>query len=215
MKDGKEGAGKTAPSLKTVLYARVSTTDQNCEMQLRELRDYCNRRGWDIVNEYVDTGWSGSKANRPQLDRLMKDASMHRFDAVVVWKLDRWGRSLLNCIKSVQELSGMGIRFLAVTQNIDTDENNPMSRFLLHIFAAFAELERETIRERVFCGMKTARAKGKRIGRPKRVFRRDEALRLRSDGWSWRKIAKYLEIPLATLVEGCSETPTEGHVVSR
>ena len=144
----------------------------------------------------------------------MSDAVLRHFDAVVVWKLDRWGRSLLNCIKGVQELSTLGIRFLVVTQNIDTDENNPMSRFLLHIFAAFGELERETIRERVFCGLRTAKAKGKPLGRPKRVFRRDEALQLRAEGKSWRHIAKALNIPLSTLVDGCSEKPLEAVTVS-
>ena len=79
--------------MRVALYARVSTTDQNCEMQLRELREYCERRGWEIAGEYVDTGWSGAKASRPQLDRLMKDGCQHRFDAVLVWKLDRFGRS--------------------------------------------------------------------------------------------------------------------------
>jgi putative DNA-invertase from lambdoid prophage Rac len=199
--------------MRVAIYARVSTVDQRCDMQLRELREYCGHRGWESVGEYVDTGWSGAKANRPQLDRLMKDAAVRRFDAVVVWKLDRWGRSLLNCIKSVQELSGLGVRFVATTQNIDTDESNPMSRFLLHIFAAFAELERETIRERVHCGLKTARAKGKRLGRPKRVFRRDEALRLRAEGWSWRKIALELGVPVSTVVDGCTEIPSAGALV--
>ncbi len=97
-----------------------------------------------------------------------------------VWKLDRWGRSVADCIRSIQELVSLAVHFLAVTQNLDTDETNPMSRFLLHILAAFAELEREMIRERVRTGLRTARAKGKTLGRPRRVFRRDEAVRLRS-----------------------------------
>jgi DNA invertase Pin-like site-specific DNA recombinase len=90
-----------------------------------------------------------------------------------------------------------------MTQNIDTDESNPMARFLLHIMAAFAELEREIIRERVVAGVKAARANGKQLGRPKRVFRRDEAVRLRAEGMSWRKIAARLKIPVTTVVEGC------------
>ena len=99
-----------------------------------------------------------------------------------VWKLDRWGRSVADSIKSIQELTSLGVRFVAVTQNIDTDESNPMARFLLHIMAAFAELEREIIRERVVAGVKAARANGKQLGRPRRVFRRDEAVRLREAG---------------------------------
>jgi DNA invertase Pin-like site-specific DNA recombinase len=94
-----------------------------------------------VYAEYVDTGWSGAKASRPQLNRLMADARKRRIDAVCVWKLDRWGRSVADSIKSIQELTSLGVRFIAVTQNIDTDESNPMARFLLHIIAAFAELE--------------------------------------------------------------------------
>ncbi len=133
----------------------------------------------------------------------MADARARRFDAVLVWKLDRWGRSIRDSINSIQELVGLGVRFIAVTQNLDTDESNPMARFMLHIMAAFAELERELIRERVVAGVRVARANGKHLGRPKRVFRRDEALRLRNEGWSWRKIAAELGVPVTTVVEGC------------
>ncbi len=187
--------------MRVALYARVSTTDQNCEMQLRELRNHCQRRGWEIAGEYVDTGWSGAKASRPELDRLMKEARQGRFAAVLVWKLDRWGRSLIQSLQSVQELVSMGVRFVAVTQNIDTDESNPMSRFMLHIFGAFAEFEREMIRERTVGGVRAAKAKGKKLGRPKRVFRRDEVVRLRETGQSWRAIAKQLGVPVSTVID--------------
>jgi DNA invertase Pin-like site-specific DNA recombinase len=90
-----------------------------------------------------------------------------------------------------------------VTQNLDTDQNNPMARFFLHVMIAFAELERELIRERVVAGVKAARADGKRLGRPRRVFRRDEAVRLREGGMSWRRIAMELGVPVTTVVEGC------------
>ena len=81
-------------SVKTVLYARASTADQSCDMHVRELKDYANRRGFELAGDYVDTGWSGPKASRPELDRLMRDARLRRFDVVLVWKLDRWGRSI-------------------------------------------------------------------------------------------------------------------------
>jgi putative DNA-invertase from lambdoid prophage Rac len=191
-------------TMKTVLYARVSTIDQSCEMQLRELRDYAARRGLQISGEYVDAGWSGAKASWPELDRLMRDARLRRFDAVLVWKLDRWGRSVAHCVRSIQELVSLGIRFLAATQNIDTDENNPSSRFLLHVFAAVAELEREMIRERVVAGIKTAKIKGKSIGRPQRVFRRDEAIALRANGMSWRGIGRHLGVPMSTVMDACN-----------
>src|ERR1051326_4948895 len=92
------------PSLRVAIYARVSTADQNCEMQLRELREYVERRGWTVYGEYVDTGWSGAKASRPELDRLMKDAGLRRFDVVSVWKLDRFGRSVRNCLDGIEGL---------------------------------------------------------------------------------------------------------------
>ncbi len=193
--------------MRAAIYARVSTSDQNCELQLRELREYLVRRGWDASGEYVDAGFSGAKVSRPQLDRLMKDACERRFDAVVVWKLDRWGRSLAHLVQSVQELSALGIRFVAVTQNIDTDESNPMARLLMHLMGAFAEFERELIRDRVNAGIRNARAQGKQLGRPRRVFRRDEALEMRAQGKSWRAIAAALNVPLATLVGACSENP--------
>lgn len=191
--------------VRSAIYARVSTADQNCEMQLRELREYCARRGWPIGAEYVDTGLSGATASRPELDRLMRDARQRRFDAVLVWKLDRWGRSVVQSIQGIQELASIGVRFLAVTQNIDTGDENPMARFLLNIFASFAEFEREMIRERVACGLKSAKAKGKKLGRPKRIFRRDEAVRLRSEGLSWRAIASTLAVPVSTVVDACTE----------
>jgi DNA invertase Pin-like site-specific DNA recombinase len=189
--------------MRIALYARVSTGDQNCEMQLRELRDYAAARKWTVYAEYVDTGWSGAKASRPELNRLMADARKRRFDAVLCWKLDRWGRSVADSIKSIQELVSLGVRFLAVTQNLDTGQNNPMAQFFLHVMMAFAELERELIRERVVAGVKVARENGKQLGRPKRIFRRDEAARLRAEGMSWRKIAAELKVPVTTVVERC------------
>ncbi len=206
-------------SLRCAIYARVSTTDQNCEMQLTELRAYCARRGWARTEEYVDTGWSGAKASRPALNKLKADARQRKFDCVVVWKLDRWGRSTTDSIAGIQELVSLGIRFLSVTQNLDTDESNPMSRFFLTIMAAFAELEREMIRERVRAGIAQHRAnlalgrvgkdlhtksgKDLPMGRPPRIFRRDVALEMRASGSSFREISRELKIPLGTVVRAC------------
>jgi putative DNA-invertase from lambdoid prophage Rac len=158
-----------------------------------------------VADEYVDTGWSGASAGRPELDRLLKDARMRRVDAVAVWKIDRWGRSVAVCVKSIQELPSLGVRFNAITQNIDTDDSNPMARFLLHILAAFAELERELIRERVTAGVRAAKARGRQLGRPKRIFRRDEAIRLRAEGKSWRTIASILDVPMSTPIDACGK----------
>src|SRR5690349_18461039 len=128
--------------MKCAIYARVSTTDQNCEMQLRELREYAERRSWSVSQEYVDTGWSGAKKSRPALDRMMKDASEHRFDVVLVWKLDRFGRSVLNLVEGLNSLAAAGVRFLATSQNIDTDQANPTAKLIVWILAAVAEFER-------------------------------------------------------------------------
>ena len=190
------------------VYARVSTSDQSCEMQLHDLRQFVQKSGWQVFAEYVDTGFSGAVASRPELDRLLGDARMHRFDAVLVWKLDRWGRSVAHCVRTIQELVSLGIRFLSPTESIDTGSDSPMSRFLLHLFAAFAEMEREIIRERVRAGVRVAKAKGTRLGRPQRVFRRDQALHLRAEGMSWRRIAQTLEVPMSTVIDACrSENP--------
>jgi len=192
------------------IYARVSTTDQSCQMQLHELRQYVSRQGWQVFAEYVDTGFSGAAASRPRLDQLLRDARLQRFEAVLVWKLDRWGRSVAHCVRSIQELVSLGIRFLSPTESIDTGAESPMSKFLLHLFAAFAEMERGIIRERVCAGVRAAKAKGTRLGRPRRVFRRDEAVRLRAEGKSWRNVAQTLDLPMSTVIDACrpcSENP--------
>src|SRR3989441_13326961 len=191
--------------MKAAIYARVSTTDQNCELQLAELREYIRRHGWENTVEYVDTGWSGAKASRPEFDRLMKDASQREFDAILCWKLDRFGRSLLHCKTALQDLQAHGVRFIATSQNIDTDESNPAARFLLHILMAAAEFERELIRERSMAGLKRYRGQeaagkvGKEIhsrsgkdlpvGRPRRFFDRQQVFQLRAKGLSYRQIA--------------------------
>jgi site-specific DNA recombinase len=150
-------------TMKCAIYVRASTSDQNCEMQLRKLREYISRRGWEIASEYVDTGWSGAKTNRPQLRRLKREAKERRFDAFLVWKLDRWGRSAADSVSGIEALLALVIRWIAIAQNLDTDESNPMARSMRHVMAAFAELEREMIRERSRAGFQSyheAYAKG-------------------------------------------------------
>src|SRR6185437_3551508 len=127
-------------SVRVAIYARVSTKDQDAELQIRECRAYVASQGWLLVEEYVDKGWSGAKASRPQLDRMMQDARRKKFNCVLTWKLDRLGRSVINCINLIKELEQQKIRFVALTQGIDTDRNNATSKFLLHILAALAEM---------------------------------------------------------------------------
>lgn len=196
-------------SMRCALYCRVSTTDQHCDLQLRELREYIARRDWKNCGEYIDTGFSGSKASRPALDRLMADAANRKFDCVVVWKLDRFGRSVLNLSQQLATLTSFGVRFVATTQGLDTDQSNPTAALLLHILSAVAEFERSMIRERTLSGIKAAQAAGKVVGRPKRVFRRDEVVRLRDEeGLSWRAIGKRLGVPPMTILDSYRDSAT-------
>jgi len=151
-------------------------------VQLRELREYVSRRQWEPAVEYIDAGFSGAKASRPALDRLMAAADRRDFDCVLVWKIDRFGRSVLNLSQHLALLTSYGVRFIAVSQALDTDASNPSSRLMLTILAGVAEFEREIIRERTLAGVHAARAAGKTLGRPRRVFRRDQVARMRAGG---------------------------------
>ncbi len=195
-------------------YVRVSTPDQNPELQLRELRDYATRQGWELADAYEDVG-SGSKACRPGLHRLMEDARKGKFKAVLVWKLDRFGRSLVDCLKNIQLLEDNRVQFIAVTQGLDTDRKNPAARFLLQILGAAAEFERSLILERVQAGQARYRQdyQAGRVGRtvhsrsgkdlpahrPRKIFDREKVVRLRQDGLSLRQIAKRMGIGLGTV----------------
>src|SRR6185312_15789459 len=205
--------------MKAAIYARVSTGDQNCHMQVAELRQYCATRGWDIHGEYIDT-ISGAKSSRPGRDKLMRDVRARHVDVVLVWKLDRWGRSLADSVITMQELTSAGVRFICATQGLDTDDSNPMGRAMLGMLQVFAQFERDMINERVNAGVKRYQAEqaagracsksGKNlpIGRPKSIFRVDEAIRMRGKGLSWRKIAKQLGVPEATVRSRCAENRT-------
>jgi DNA invertase Pin-like site-specific DNA recombinase len=162
------------------------------------------RRLWDPAVEFIDTGISGAKASRPALDKLMAAAARREFDTILVYKLDRFGRSVLHLSQQLAALERYGVRFMAVTQGIDTDASNPASKLLTTILSGVAEFERELIRERTASGLRRAKANGKVLGRPARIFRRDEVARLRATGQSWRLIAKALGVPLST-VRGCAE----------
>jgi putative DNA-invertase from lambdoid prophage Rac len=193
-------------ALRVAVYGRVSTGDQNCSMQLAELKESCARRGWRVVAEYVDTGWSGVKASRPELDRLMSDARKRQFDIVCVWRFDRFARSTKHLLLALEEFQVLGIEFLSFQESIDT--TTPLGRAMFTIVSALAEFERSVITDRVRSGIANARANGKQFGRPRRIFRRDQALRLRAEGKSWRSISKELNVPLSTVVDACTENPS-------
>jgi putative DNA-invertase from lambdoid prophage Rac len=198
--------------MRAAIYARVSTTDQTNVIQIRELKEYVERRGWELAEIYQDQ-MSGAKVSRPGLDQLTIDARSRRFDAVVVWKLDRFGRSLVHCVSGIQELASLGIRFIAASQGLDTDESNPASKLLLHILAAVAQFERELIHERVSAGMRAAKTHGTKtgnpIGRPRRIFSRDEVARLREEGLSIEKIATKMHLGVGTVVRVIQAAATD------
>lgn len=190
--------------LTAAIYARVSSEDQNYQMQLVEVRQYAERMGWEIV-EYTEKMSSVKK--RPVLDRLMNDARLKKVDVVLVWKLDRFGRSVKNLVDNILLLDSYGVRLISVTQGIDTDQKNPTSRLLIHILAAVAEFERAIIVERVTAGMKEAKRAGKHCGRPTKIWRRDHALELQKKGLSLRQISAELGIPLTSVRRGLKSVP--------
>jgi DNA invertase Pin-like site-specific DNA recombinase len=165
-------------------------------MQLRELREYCQRRGWKLAGEYVDQGISGAREKRPELDRLMADAHRRGFDAVVVWKFDRFARSVSHLLRALETFKALGIEFVSLSEQVDT--STPTGRMIFTVLGAVAELERSLIVERVRAGLRNARAKGKTLGRPRRRVDRAQVARLRASGQSWNKIARSLGISRGT-----------------
>src|ERR1043166_5855704 len=175
--------------MKAAIYARVSTNNgQDPTMQTRELRDYCERRGWELAGEYVDVGISGSKEKRPKLDQLMTDAHRRRFDCVVVWKFDRFARSVSHLLRALETFKAQGIEFVSFSEQMDT--STPAGKMVFTVLGAVAELERSLIVERVKAGLRNARAKGKRLGRPKKWVDAARVARLRAPGRPWRKLAR-------------------------
>jgi DNA invertase Pin-like site-specific DNA recombinase len=151
-------------------------------MQTRELEEYCQRRGWEVAGCYVDTGVSGAKDSRPELNRLMSDAHQRCFDAVLVWKLDRFGRSLRHLVNALAELEALGVAFVSLRDNLDL--STPSGRLMFQIIGAMGEFERSLIVERVKAGMRNARAKGKRIGCPPRTYLNPEVRRAIGQAYS-------------------------------
>lgn len=180
---------------KVAIYARVSTADQNPAAQLRALREYAAQRGFEVYKEYIDYV-SGSVEKRTTRRKvadkayreLMNDVSRRAVDCVIVWKYDRFARSLSVLVSALQQFHALGVDFISYTQNIDT--TTPMGRLFYHIIGSFAEFEREIIVERVRAGLANARAKGKVLGRPERdPGARARIVALREQGLSLREIA--------------------------
>ncbi len=190
------------------LYARVSTLDQNCDLQLEGLRRYARQR-FECLREYVDRGISGTQRHRPQLDVLVKDARKRMFDVVLVWKFDRFARSLKHLIDSLEEFRALGIDFISYTEGVDT--TTPTGQLLFHVVGAVAQFERDLMAERVRAGMAHARAKGKRIGRPRAQVDLDRVVTLREQGRSLREIARNLKIPVSRVRRALANAPAKQH----
>ena len=188
----------TPTRIRAAIYARVSTKNgQHPEMQLEELQAYCQRRQWEIAGEYVDNGISGTREQRPALDRLLADCRKRLVDAVVVYRYDRFARSLRQLVNALEEFRALGVDFISLHEGVDT--STPNGRLVFGIFASIAEFERELIRERVRSGIAAARARGKRLGRPKVTVDTYRIAFLRAQGLSWAKIGEALGIGEGTV----------------
>lgn len=202
--------------MSVALYARVSTTDQDPTMQVRELKESAERRCWRVFDCYVDEGVSGSKVSRPALDRLMRDARSQKFHAVLVWKFDRFARSLIHLVEAAETFHGLGIDFISLRDGIDT--TTPQGKLFFHITAAFAEYERDAIRIRVKAGLDNARAQGKKLGRPCVTVDAEKVAQLRGQGFSWSEIQRDTGIHPTTgrrAVHGLAKNPLRKVTVTR
>jgi DNA invertase Pin-like site-specific DNA recombinase len=193
---------------RVALYARVSTLNhgQDPEVQLRELRAYCERRGFEIADTYVDKGISGSRDRRPALDKLMVSCRKRLVDSVVVYRYDRFARSLRQLVNALEEFRALNIDFISLHEGVDT--STPNGRLVFGIFASIAEFERELIRDRVRSGLAAAKAKGKLVGRPRVAVDASRMAFLRQQGRSWAEITRETGISKGTAQRAVSGLPT-------
>jgi DNA invertase Pin-like site-specific DNA recombinase len=181
---------------RAAIYTRISTGEQNSDLQTTELPEFCARRGWNLAETYSDV-MTGAKDKRPALDRLMADARRGKFSVVAVWRFDRFARSTSHLLRALEEFSSLGIDFVSVTEAIDT--TTPAGRMVFTVLGAVAELERTIIREHVIAGQRAARKRGVKFGRPMVAVDAAQVRRLRNDGLSWRAIAAETGVPKDTL----------------
>ena len=181
-------------------------------MQTRELHEYCQRRGWEIAGEYIDVGISGSKDRRPELDRMMQHAHKRKFDAVLVWRFDRFARSVSHLLRALETFGALGIEFVSLSEAVDT--STPMGKMIFTVLGSVAELERSLIVERVRAGLRNARGKGVRLGRPTVSVDTAEVARLRHSGTTEREIARTLGLSPSTVHRACSKIPSQTASIS-
>ncbi len=183
--------------MKIALYARVSTEGQDPEVQLAALRAHATQRGWEILEEFVDHGFSGAKERRPALDRLIKASWTAKFQAVLVWRFDRFARSVTHLLTALEQFRALNLHFISLQEQFDT--STPIGHAMFTIIGAMAQLERDIIRERVKAGLAQARAKGVRLGRPTVRVDHAELALLQGQGLSLFEIARRLHCSRSTL----------------
>jgi DNA invertase Pin-like site-specific DNA recombinase len=184
--------------MRVAIYGRVSTKyGQDISMQTRELEQFATARGWNMADSYLDIGICGAKDRRPELDRLMADAHRRKFDVVIVWKFDRFARSVSHLLRALETFSALGIAFVSLSEQMDT--TTPAGKMVFTVLGAVAELERSLIVERVKAGLRNARAKGKRLGRPRVSPDAHRIAALREEGLSWAKIAERMGVGEGTV----------------
>ena len=176
---------------KVAIYVRVSTKDQSVDMQLDDLERYSRERGYNVFNLYKDN-ISGTKEKRPALNDLMNDARKRKFNTVLVWRFDRFARSTKHLVTALYDFRNLGIDFISYQENIDT--SSPLGEAIFTIISAMSKLERDIIAERVKGGLRKARLKGKRLGRPNGDIDINKVIKLKEQGMSIREIAKDLEL---------------------
>src|SRR6185437_14848637 len=185
---------KREAAMRAAIYARVSTFDQNVSMQIADLRKLAAQRGFSIFREYVDEGQSGGKTSRPMLDEMLNDAKRGRFQIVLVWKLDRLGRSSSHLISLLEDFKAWRVQLISFGEGLDF--TSTAGKLFYTLLGAFAEFERDTIRERVRAGLRHARARGKTLGRPRKAVDGPRIAKLRKSGLSWRKISAEVRVPV-------------------
>jgi DNA invertase Pin-like site-specific DNA recombinase len=183
--------------MNVALYARVSTDGQDPELQLMALRAHAVNRGWTITGEFIDQGYSGAKEKRPALDRLMKAAWSGTVQAVLVWRFDRFARSVKHLIKALEQFRSLNVNFISFQEQFDT--STPIGQAMFTIIGAMAQLERDIIRERVRAGLAVAKARGTRLGRPSVRMNVQELTSLKTSGLSLHEIARQLRCSRSTV----------------
>lgn len=183
--------------MKACLYARVSTLEQDPEVQLGALRTHAAQRSWEVVEEFVDRGVSGAKERRPALDRLIKAAWAGHFQVVLVWRFDRFARSVKHLVGALETFRSLNVGFISLQEQLDT--STPIGHAMFTIIGAMAQLERDIIRERVKAGLERARTRGVRLGRPVVEVTAEQVGQLLRDGLSLRSIGQRLHCSRATV----------------